>query len=259
MEWRGDTAEDLLREIPGVISQLQCNVVAEGFDRAEYLQLMSSEYAQTLEILVQRVEGMTERAQTLGHQDIFVYPILQVTELHQSMQALLLHINSLLTQLSLLCRNCTAVPANAIDCPDFPHLPIQWNGVRGRPRVTISREMVENFEELGFSFTQTENILGVTTQTLRNRRCEFQMSIGPTRYSEIDDAELDLVVADILTTTPEIGELFMIRALTSRGFKLQRWRIRSSISRVDPIGRACRQRRTIFWRQYNVQAPNSLW
>ena len=73
------------------------------------------------------------------------------------------------------------------------------------------------------------------------------------------DSDLDLVVAQILATTPEIGERFMIGALTSRGLRVQRWRIRSSILRVDPVGRACRRRRTIFRRQYNVRAPNSLW
>ena len=258
----GDTVEDFLGEIPGVILQLESNIAAGGFDRAEYLHMVGSEYSGTLAILVQRIERMIERAQTLEHREINGHPIVQVVELHQTMQSLLLHINSLLTHLSSSTfEDATTLPEIVAESQshDTPQLPVQQSGSRGRPRIAISREMIETFEEMGFTFTQTANILGVTTQTLRHRQREFGMSVGPTRYSEIDDSDLDLVVAQILATTPEIGERFVIGALTSRGLRVQRWRIRSSILRVDPVGRACRRRRTIFRRQYNVRAPNSLW
>ena len=192
LEWRGDTVEDFLGEIPGVILQLESNIAAGGFDRAEYLHMVGSEYSGTLAILVQRIERMIERAQTLEHREINGHPIVQVVELHQTMQSLLLHINSLLTHLSSSTfEDATTLPEIVAESQshDTPQLPVQQSGSRGRPRIAISREMIETFEEMGFTFTQTANILGVTTQTLRNRRREFGMSVGPTRYSEIDMAK----------------------------------------------------------------------
>ena len=78
LEWRGDTVEDFLGEIPGVILQLESNIAAGGFDRAEYLHMVGSEYSGTLAILVQRIERMIERAQTLEHREINGHPIVQV-------------------------------------------------------------------------------------------------------------------------------------------------------------------------------------
>ena len=47
--------------------------------------------------------------------------------------------------------------------------------------------------------------------------------------------------------------------LVSQGVHVQRWRLRSAIKRVDPIGRRLRSMNAIRRRVYNVRSPLALW
>ena len=62
-----------------------------------------------------------------------------------------------------------------------------------------------------------------------------------------------------MTLTPYSGENYIRGALQGRGITIQRFRIRESLSRIDPVGRAIRRRRQIVRRTYNVTSPNHLW
>ena len=128
----------------------------------------------------------------------------------------------------------------------------------GRPSFSITRGQLETFQEIGFSITQTARILGVSRHTIINRRREYGM--GSTHnWTDISDRDLDELISAIYRLTPDIGERYTIGALNECGVRVQRRRIREAIIRVDPVGRACRARRVIFRRQYNVLGPNSLW
>ena len=59
-----------------------------------------------------------------------------------------------------------------------------------------------------------------------------------TRYSEIDDQELDVFVRTILALLPNSGEVMIRGALCGRGV----CGLRESIQRVDPTRRGRRQR-----------------
>ena len=48
-------------------------------------------------------------------------------------------------------------------------------------------------------------------------------------------------------------------ALQSRGIRIQRRRLRSSIERIDPIGKVLRRLRMLSRRKYQVEGPNALW
>lgn len=43
------------------------------------------------------------------------------------------------------------------------------------------------------------------------------------------------------------------------GLRVQRRRVRASLVRIDPVGRAMRRRRVIYRRHYCVPHPNFLW
>ena len=47
--------------------------------------------------------------------------------------------------------------------------------------------------------------------------------------------------------------------LQSRGILIRWRRLRSSIERVDPIGKVLRRLRTLRRRKYQVEGPNTLW
>ena len=75
----------------------------------------------------------------------------------------------------------------------------------------------------------------------------------------MQDEELDRVIQDVLRSTPYSGETYVRGALQSRGITVQRVRIRESLMRIDPVGRAIRKRHQIVRRTYNVTSSNYLW
>ena len=78
-------------------------------------------------------------------------------------------------------------------------------------------------------------MIGVSRITLR--RCIRELGREEeTRYSEIDDQELDVFVGTILALLPNSGQVMI------RGVRIQRSRLRESIQRVDPTRKQRRQR-----------------
>ena len=92
--------------------------------------------------------------------------------------------------------------------------------------------------------------------TLHRRRIEF--GIEPS-FSNISDCDLDKTINAILHLTPYSGESYIMGSLKGRGVHVQRYRVRESLRRVDPIGRSMRRRYAICRRVYNVRGPNHLW
>ena len=229
-------------------------------ERAGYVILMSEEYVSTLNVLLNRVGCELDNAGTDGRNEVRGISIHDMVPFYDNLRDLrdmaLRFIENLRPQ---YCVEENRVSQFQGDNSSGPFFQGQSSGLPGRPRIPISQEQIETLEDLGFSYAQMANILCETEQTLRNRRREFGMNFGRNRYSDISDNDLDSVVVSVLQVTPEVGERYMMGALRSRGYHIQRSRIRKSILRVDPVGRACRRRRIIFRRQYSVPGPNSLW
>ena len=128
------------------------------------------------------------------------------------------------------------------------------NGAVGRPRLVVAKENIEDLRTLGFSWSKTAAMLGLSRSTLRHRD-EFNIS----KYTEISDSDLDRLVSSILSEAPRSGKSLMIGSIQSRGLKVKREWIRDSIMRVDPIWRLLRRQQCIKRRTYNVEGPNYLW
>lgn len=78
-------------------------------------------------------------------------------------------------------------------------------------------------------------------------------------YTNISDADLDKLVADIKAVHPNDGERLMIGHLVSRNIFVPRARLRGAIHRVDPINTALRRSVTIRRRRYVCSGPNAVW
>lgn len=78
-------------------------------------------------------------------------------------------------------------------------------------------------------------------------------------YSTIDDNQLDELTRQACDEHPGIGIRILKGFLLSKGFRVQRERIRLSLLRIDPIGIVQRWKSTVKRRQYNVKHPLSLW
>lgn len=79
------------------------------------------------------------------------------------------------------------------------------------------------------------------------------------RYTTISDAELDELIREIKRGFPNSGISMMLGHLRSRNVFVQGQRVRSSLVRIDPVGRSLRWFNTIGRRVYSVRGPNSLW
>ena len=106
---------------------------------------------------------------------------------------------------------------------------------------------------MGFTWKKIAEILCVSERTLRTKRHELEIS---EKYMEIEDNRLDDCIQDILEESPNMGEKMLLGALKSRGIRVQRRRLRSSIERVDLIGKVLRRLRTLKRRQYQVEGPS---
>ena len=96
---------------------------------------------------------------------------------------------------------------------------------------------------------------GVSVRTIYNRRQELAIQ----DFSDIPDNDLDALVSSIIAINDRVGESMVMGALRARDIRVQYQRVRQSLIRVDPVGRALRRRQVHFRRIYRVPAPNSLW
>lgn len=78
-------------------------------------------------------------------------------------------------------------------------------------------------------------------------------------YSTIVNDEFHALVVMATEEHPEIGIRMLTGYLKSKGHRIQRHRIYSSLQRTDPIGLIERWQLTVKRRQYYVKYPNSLW
>jgi hypothetical protein len=86
-----------------------------------------------------------------------------------------------------------------------------------------------------------------------------QYGLSKMEFSNITDDELDQVLSDITKEFPHSGEGLLKGLLIGRKIKVQRWRLRESLHRVDSEGIAQRKRGRLSRRVYSVQGPNHLW
>ena len=72
--------------------------------------------------------------------------------------------------------------------------------------------------------------------------------------------DLDLLIKNIIQQTAGVvGVGYILAILSNMGLRIQRQRIRDSISRVDPIGNFDRWAAVIPCLVYSIPDPNYLW
>jgi hypothetical protein len=131
--------------------------------------------------------------------------------------------------------------------------------VKGRPPISISEEDIKYLLSIGFTKTKVATFLGISRKTLYNKISSFQDSTSFSKYSNITDAQLDLVIQKVKHDHPNDGEIMVAGHLLKEGLKVQRARLRASIHRIDPHGVKERRSVAIRRRQYHVDSPNTVW
>ena len=113
--------------------------------------------------------------------------------------------------------------------------PVQFSGERGRPKLEITKPMLEFFFGHGFSASTTARLLHVCLRTVRRRMSEFGMLIR-SQYSNISIEELDTLITSIQFQYPNCGYRMMIGHLRTFNHRVQQTRVREAMLRTDPQG-----------------------
>ena len=98
--------------------------------------------------------------------------------------------------------------------------------------------------------------LGVHRNTLH---CHMKMNGILKEYSPITDDDLETLIRHYKRDRPNAGLRFVTAFLTSHGLRVQRARIRSSMQRIDPLGRFVRYSNAIQRRVYESPRSNYVW
>ena len=91
------------------------------------------------------------------------------------------------------------------------------------------------------------------------RRLDEEGVSRHTRYTEISDADLDIVIEEIKRNHHNDGERLLIGHLAAQGIIVARACVRASIHRVDPVNTALRRSVTVRRRVYHAAGPNAVW
>ena len=137
-------------------------------------------------------------------------------------------------------------------------VPTFISGERGRPKLVISRDMLENLLGNHFSVRRIAQLLHTSLSTVRRRMHDFGLSVRST-YSIISDAQLDTLVRELQHQYPNCGYRLLKGHLAAMGYRIEESRIRNSHQRVDPIGIMSRWNCAVQRRTYSVSGPNALW
>ncbi|CAC5401343.1 unnamed protein product [Mytilus coruscus] len=86
-----------------------------------------------------------------------------------------------------------------------------------------------------------------------------QFDLSKRTFSELNDDDLDVVLGETIQECPLCGENMLKHMLIAKGIRVQRWRLRDSIQRLDSSGAQKRKSGRLHRRVYNVMGPNHLW
>lgn len=131
-------------------------------------------------------------------------------------------------------------------------------GRPGRPRKVIDHRLLAEVLSSKRSINQSRlgRTIGVHRHTIRKYRRLYGIQF---EYTDITDAELDILVKDYKMRHTESGFKYVKGYLTSRGLRIQKNRVLASMRRLDALGNALRERRSIRRRKYTTKRPNCLW
>lgn len=81
-------------------------------------------------------------------------------------------------------------------------------GERGRPKLVVSKDYLQDLIEMDLSVRCISKLLGVSVKTVRRRMQQWGLSIRES-YSQMTDDELDNLVSAIKADSPNLGLSFL--------------------------------------------------
>lgn len=135
--------------------------------------------------------------------------------------------------------------------------PNKINSECGPPKFDIPKSVLKSVLENGFKISDISKLLSVSESTIYRRMSQFGLS--KMNFTQIDDSDLDLTLGQIIKEFPLCGETLLQQMLLLKGIRVQRWRLRECMHRLDTAGVQARRTGRLHRRVYNVMGPNHLW
>ena len=110
----------------------------------------------------------------------------------------------------------------------------------GRPRYDLDLERALELHDMGNSWEDVADALGVARSTLSDHLIRAGLSSGRPQYTEIVDEELDARVAEISMNHPFAGGGIVRGHLEAKGIHVTKERVHDSLRRVDALGTLAR-------------------
>jgi len=127
-----------------------------------------------------------------------------------------------------------------------------------RPKKIIDLEFLANVLNNSWQIKLRElaDILGVHRNTL----CFYMKHHSVERkYSELTNADLDVLVSKFKKKRPDSGIWYIIGFLCRHGICVQHHWVVQSLRQVDWLGQVLQDRWIKRWQKYYVKRPNALW
>ncbi|CAG2199511.1 unnamed protein product [Mytilus edulis] len=121
----------------------------------------------------------------------------------------------------------------------------------------IPKEALESLLEIDLTVKEISEMFSVSESTIYRNMKMYNLS--KLEFSNISDEELDAVVAKQVVEFPCCGVCLLKQILAQQNIKVQRYRLRDSMYRVDKKGILERKKGRLHRRTYSVQSPNTLW
>ena len=122
----------------------------------------------------------------------------------------------------------------------------------------MDEEQIAGLRSLNIPWRKIAELTAINERTLCTKRQSFRDQ-NPVGYSQVNDEQLDSFLRDIVKNHPNAGERMIQGHLISLGCKVQRWRVRASLKRVDVNRSQCMFKFRVRRRIYNIPGPNALW
>ena len=112
--------------------------------------------------------------------------------------------------------------------------------------------MLEDLLSLGFSKQKIATICGVSRWTVYKRIQQFNLE-HLSEFSNLSYVELAQIIGDYTSRHGRTtGQVLIMGYLHSLGIRVQRTRVRNSMTRIDPANSALRLGAAVYRRMYQV-------
>ncbi|CAG2220117.1 unnamed protein product [Mytilus edulis] len=124
-------------------------------------------------------------------------------------------------------------------------------------KFIIPKETLESLLEINFKIKDISEMFNLSESTLYRQMRAYNLS--KQNFSLVSDHDLDTTVLSITKEFPNCGEVLLMQLLSQRSLKVQRYRLRESLHRINEPGIQERRQGRLSRRVYSVESANRLW